>query len=265
MLDAAVAGGLTTFGVTAHSPRPDSKFLYEEEVEAGFSGDDVVRQFDEYAVASLGLVDEYRGRLEVLRGAEIEVVPEAGFADEALALRERYGLDYLAGSVHWVDEVPFDTSRADFEKAVEARGGLEPFVLRYYELVGEMVEQVAPEVIGHLDLPRLYAEGAAELESAAVRRAVGSVLERVRSTGGILDLNVRAEEKGLAAPYPAPWIVRMASEVGVPFCFGDDSHSAAQVGVGIDAGRQYLLGLGVTSITKLSRVDGVVVRVVCGL
>ncbi|MCH7739430.1 MAG: histidinol-phosphatase HisJ family protein [Chloroflexi bacterium] len=216
MLDAAVTAGFTTFGVTTHAPRSDAKFLYSEEIDAGHGPDDVARNFRDYAVACAGFIDEYRGRLEVLCGAEIEVVPESSFADEAAALRGRHGLDYLVGSVHWVDEMPIDTSRQDFERAVAGRGGLEPFVLRYYELAGEMVERVSPEVIGHLDLPRLYAEGAPELESGTVRNAVGSVLERALAAGSILDVNVRAEDKGLATPYPAPWIVRLASEIGVP-------------------------------------------------
>jgi histidinol-phosphatase (PHP family) len=253
MLDAAITAGFTTFGVTAHAPRSDAKFLYPEEIDAGYGPDDLARDFRDYAVACAGLIDEYRGRLEVLCGAEIEVVPESSFADEAAALRGRHGLDYLVGSVHWVDELPIDTSRPEFERAVLGRGGLEPFAVRYYELCGEMVETVSPEVIGHLDLPRLFAEGAPELESDLVRNAVGSVLERALAAGSILDLNVRSEERGLTTPYPAPWIVRLASEIGVPFCFGDDSHSTSRVGVGLESGRDYLLSLGVDTITKLTR------------
>ncbi|MDA1280750.1 MAG: histidinol-phosphatase [Chloroflexi bacterium] len=263
MLDAAVDAGFSTFGVTAHAPGSDRRFLFEEEIVAGYGPDELRRQFAEYSAVSSELVDSYGDRIEVLRGAEIEVVPESTFAVEALALRKRYDLDYLVGSVHWVDELPFDTNREDFERAVAGRGGLEPFVLRYYDLVDEMVEQVRPEVIGHFDLPRLYAEGASELESKSVRGAVCSVLESVSAVGSILDLNVSAEFKGLSSPYPAPWIVRLANDLGVPFCFGDDSHSVSQVGRGIDSGREYLMSHGVETIVKLTRAgDGIAKEVV---
>ncbi len=265
MLDAAVAYGFTTFGVAAHAPRSDAKFLYAEEIDAGCGPDDLEQDFRDYASACAGFVDEYRGRLEIVCGAEIEVVPESSFADAAAGLRERHGLDYLVGSVHWVDEMPIDTSRPDFEKAVAAMGGLEPLILRYYELAGEMVEAVRPEVVGHLDLPRLYAEGAPELESDRVQGAVASVLESALAAGSILDVNVGAEDKGLATPYPAPWIVRLATEMGVPFCFGDDSHSISQVGAGIETGREYLLSLGVDAITKLTRSGGAIVKEEVGL
>ena len=258
MLDAAVSFGYTTFGVTAHTPPTDPKFLYEEEIEAGLSIDDMAVHFRDYVMACGKLKAEYSDRIEVLLGAEVEVVPESSFAEFAIALKSNYELDYLVGSVHWVDEMPFDTSQQDFDKAVENRGGLEPFLLRYYELVGEMIEQVKPEVIGHIDLPRLFREGAPELDSPSVMKAVYTAFEKAKAVGCILDLNVSALSKGLATPYPAPLIVQLASEMGVPFCFGDDSHSVAQVGEGIDAGRAYLLEHGIETIIKLTRKDGTI-------
>jgi len=265
MLDAAVAFGYTTFGVTPHSPPANEKFLYEEEIEAGLSADDLAQGFRDYASTCSDLIDEYRGQLEVLKGAEVEVVPESTFADRAAALRRDNGLDYLVGSVHWVDERPFDTSQKDFDRAVKYRGGLEPFLLRYYELVGLMIERLSPEVIGHFDLPRLFAEGSPELESSGVKSAVAGVLEKASASGSILDLNVGAMSKKLVTPYPAPWVVRMASDMGVPFCLGDDSHSASGVGAGIAAGREYLLGQGVETITKLTRREGEIVKEIVSL
>jgi histidinol-phosphatase (PHP family) len=258
LLEAAVAFGYSTFGVTAHAPVDDSRFLYEEEIAARLSADDLFNNFRSYNDVCTRLTTEFEDRLEVLRGAEVEVVPESNFADQASKIRDEFDLDYLVGSVHWVDEMPIDTSRADFERAVESCGGLEPLLLRYYEHVGQMIESVNPEIIGHLDLPRLYSEGSPELSSNRVMSAVGEILERANAAGTIIDLNVSAFSKGLQAPYPAPWIVNLASDIGVPFCFGDDSHSAAAVGVGIEAGRDYLLTHGIESITKLTRVRGVI-------
>jgi histidinol-phosphatase (PHP family) len=253
MLDAAVSYGYTTFGVSAHSPASDAKFIYEEEVQAGLTTNDLAQRFSDYTAACSELADEFSDRIEILRAAEVEIVPESSFAKNADQLRSKYNLDYLIGSVHWVDEIPFDTSQQDFDKAVANRGGLEPFLLRYYELVGEMIVQVKPEVIGHVDLPRLFCEGAPELASDSVMKAVYGVFEKAKAVGCILDLNVSALSKGLVTPYPAPWIVQLATEMGVPFCFGDDSHSVAQVGAGIDAGRAYLLEHGIETITKLTR------------
>ena len=123
-----------------------------------------------------------------------------------------------------------------------------------------MIEQVKPEVIGHLDLPRLFPEGAPELDSDPVMKAVYTVLESAKANGCILDLNVGALSKGLVSPYPAPWIVQLASEMGVPFCFGDDSHSVDHVGANIEEGRRYLLEHGIETITTLTRENGTTMK-----
>ena len=46
---------------------------------------------------------------------------------------------------------------------------------------------------------------------------------------------------------------KRANELGVPFCFGDDSHSIEEVGAFLDQGRDYLLANGVETITTLTR------------
>jgi histidinol phosphatase-like PHP family hydrolase len=48
-------------------------------------------------------------------------------------------------------------------------------------------------------------------------------------------------------------LLREAHRRGIPFCFGDDSHSPAQVGFGLDEARRYLIENGVDSITALTR------------
>lgn len=256
MLETAVAFGYTTFGVTAHSPRIDAKFLYPEELEASYSTADLDRDFTNYVAACRELAAKFEDRLEVLVGAEIEIVPESGYAEEVASLRHRHNLDYIVGSVHWVDEIPIDFTRVLFEEAVKYRDGLEPFLVRYFNLVERMVNALNPEVVGHFDLPRLYAGNAPEFDSDPVLNAIDSALEACAEAGSILDLNVSAIRKGLDHSYPAPNILEQANNRGIPFCFGDDSHRIDQVGKNLAVGRQYLLDQGITSITKLTKLDG---------
>lgn len=265
MLDAAVSFGYSTFGVAMHSPASSSKFLYEEEVSAGLGVVELGERFREYSRLSRGLVAEYADRIEVLRGAEIEVVPSGSYAIDVGLLREVYQLDYIVGSVHWVDEIAIDVDRCEFDRAVTKSGGLESFLVRYFELVGAMISSVKPEVVGHIDLPRLYCDGASEWGFDRVLSAISYALVAARDAGCILDLNVRAFAKGLSSPFPSAGIVRAASDLGVPFCFGDDSHSVADVGVGVEAGRSFLLANGVDSITTLGREGGGVVKRVVSL
>jgi histidinol phosphatase-like PHP family hydrolase len=66
--------------------------------------------------------------------------------------------------------------------------------------------------------------------------------------------------ENLGRPYPAPWLVRQAHQMGIAFCFGVDSHGPRQVGDGLEDAREYLLDLGVDSITALTREGGSIGR-----
>ena len=265
VLDAAVAAGYHTFGVSEHAPRSESRFLYDSEKEKGFTVARLRRDFEAYAKAVHELSEQFAGRLVVLRGFEAEVVPAQGYQEEMLGYKQRFGFDFMVGSVHYAGEISIDSERAEFERALEACGGLEALAVRYYETVAEMVAALKPDVVGHLDLIRKNADPDFSLDTVKIRRAADRALEAVREHASILDLNTAGYRKGLGSPYPAPWLVRRANEMGIPFCFGDDSHGPSQVGAGMDEARQYLLENGVAAVTVITRDKGEVVRQVVSL
>ena len=235
-----------------HAPRTEPRFLYESERAKGYSVQRLQREFEAYSEASRKLQEEFRDRISVLRGFEAEVVPSSDYAETMRAIRIEHDFDYTVGSVHHVAEISIDESAALYRAAVDACGGIEPFLASYYGLVRDMIEELRPEIVAHLDLPKLYAPAGADLATPKVRRAAEKAMEVARKCNCILDLNTASWRKGLGEPYPAPWLVRLAAEADVPFCFGDDSHSAAQVGFGIERARQYLLDNGIDSVTCLA-------------
>lgn len=259
-LEAAAAAGFAVYGVSEHAPRFDERHLYASEIEKGYDIDRLSREFERYAVESVSLARQMKGRLEVLRAFEAEVVPSGAYARRMMRLRDLHGFDYMVGSVHWIDDFPIDGPRELFERAVESSGGLEALVVRYYRLVAEMVDRLRPEVVAHLDLLRLNAPSEESLRTPAGERAARQALEAVRQHGAILDLNTAGLRKGLGRPYPSPWLVRAAHRMGIPFCFGDDSHGPEQVGYGLSEGRLYLIDCGVREVTCLHPSQGCLSR-----
>ena len=262
ILEAAVAAGYHTFGVSEHVPRSAERFLYAEERDRGWDMAKITADFARYAAVLIPLAEEFADRLTVLRGFEAEVIPTDSYAEQVRGYREQRlpngqpVFDYCVGSVHYVREHQIDGPPQNWVKAAEALGGPEALAVRYYETVAEMVEALHPEVVGHLDLIKRNAAlagfGDCPLDTPRIRKAAVGALEAVRAHGGILDLNTAGWRKGLGEPYPAPWLVEQAQTMGIPFCFGDDSHSAGQVGAGIEEARLYLLRYGVSSIACLT-------------
>lgn len=270
MLEAAAEAGYHTFGVSEHVPRPEERFLYPLERERGWDVAKIVADFDRYAEAIPSLAEEFADRLTVLRGFEAEVVPTATYIETIRAYWNRRlpdgspTFDYFVGSVHYVEELQIDGPIPAFTEALEACGGPEALAVRYYETVAEMIEALHPPVVGHLDLIRKNLSGAGltlqALDTERVKAAAENALEAARAHNAILDLNTAGWRKGLGEPYPAPALVQRAHAMGVPFCFGDDSHRPSDVGAGVAEARRYLLRLGVPTVTVLTREAGAVVR-----
>lgn len=259
-LEAAVDARFRAYGVTEHAPRYEERHLYASERAKGYTPDRLVGDFEAYAAESRLLQREFSDRLRVLRGFESEVVPSATYVDRTRSLRERHGFDYLVGSVHHVNEISIDESAAVYREAVEACGGFEALAEAYYGAVERMIEDLRPEVVAHLDLLKLHAPADVDLATPRIRRAAARALEAARARRCVLDLNTAAWRKGLTEPYPAAWLVELASAKGIPFCFGDDSHGPDQVGYGIARAKRYLLTHGVTEICSLEWRDGALER-----
>ena len=253
LLEAAVRFGYATFGVTEHAPRVEPERLYAEELALGWDVSHLDRLFQAYAAELRQLAREFAPRLEVLCGFEAEVVPTDRYAEVMRGYRDRFAFDYLAGSVHWVNGHIIDYTPAHFQQALTRSGSLEQLAIDYYRTLAEMAQSLQPEVIGHFDLIRRNAPSEESVSTPRIRAAAGEALEAARAAACILDVNTAGYRKGLGRPYPAPWLVTLARDMGLGFCFGDDSHRVAEVGAGLEDARRYLLELGVPEITTLRK------------
>ncbi|MBI5092389.1 MAG: histidinol-phosphatase [Candidatus Hydrogenedentes bacterium] len=260
VIEAAIACGYHTFGVSEHAPRLGERYLYPTERDMGWDVAKIATDFDAYGRSIGVLAEEYADRITILRGFEIEVVPGDRYVEIMSNYRRQYEFEYIVGSVHYLHDISIDSSQEEYVSAMEIAGGLEALTIEYYEAVTSMIKALKPEVVGHLDLMRKNAGPHGPVDTPPIRRAALRALEAAREFGGILDLNTAGYRKGLGTPYPAPWLVREANRMGVPFCIGDDSHGPDDVGAGLDAARAYLLENGVNSVTVLTKEDGELVR-----
>lgn len=260
VIEAAIAKGFKTYGISEHAPRHGERYVYANERERGWTLEKILADFESYGTAIFALADEYADRITILRGCEIEVVPHDRYAEIMLEYRKRFRFDYMVGSVHYMHDISIDSTVEEFEQVLKITGGLEALALEYYESVASMIEALEPEVVGHLDLVRKNGHLYGALDTPAIRQAAEHALEAARAHDCILDLNTAGWRKGLDSPYPAPWLLQRATEMGVPVCFGDDSHGPELVGAGISEAREYLLQNGVTAVTVLNRNANVVER-----
>lgn len=212
-LAAAEKAGLKEIGISDHTPWPtgyDTQFRMTPE------------EFREYRelVSKLAVSSS---KVKVKYALEIDWVP--GRMDEVRSHVENEPFDYLIGSVHYTDDLPFDNpDHQAVWKSVERSAEV---WTRYYELLLEFVSQGGFEIIGHFDLPKKF--GSRPPETERITSLIDDILTAAADNHIVVELNTAGLRKPVREIYPSPDILRKAKAKGVGITFGSDAHSPCDV------------------------------------
>ena len=109
----------------------------------------------DYIDAARDAKDKYKERLKEKLGLEVDYIP--GNENYIEELMGSYGFDLIIGSVHFVDNICIDCHRdkGKFDQEVQ-EDGFDAFYDRYMSLVEEAVRTGYFNVLGHMDLVRIW-------------------------------------------------------------------------------------------------------------
>jgi histidinol-phosphatase (PHP family) len=235
----------------------------------GFSGH-AMQGFDwKYCMSEEGQ-RAYRAQLRALqrRHAELGLSPKlyVGLEQDALTpasekAKNRADFDYIITSTHYFPEplhgawVAVDGYPDLLKRSVAERFGGDALAMAeaYFALHGAAVESDRPDVIGHFDLVRKYAEqvgldtGAAGYRAAALR-----ALERARRGCGLLEVNTGGIARGYEdTPFPAGFLLDAWRDMGGSVTLTSDCHDARYLDCAFDETLVMLKSRGFTCVTRL--------------
>jgi len=243
IINAYIKKGFKWVGITDHIPPVSDRFLYQDEKEAGLDAQIMYARFGKYISKCRNLQKKYAHAITIYVAFETETY--SGYEAHIRKLIQEFQPDYIVGSVHHVDDIPFDYSPELYAQAADASGGLDALYCRYFDQQYEMIHSLKPAVVGHFDMIRLYdADYLSRLEKPEIQKRIQRNLNSVKSFGLILDFNLRALAKGAAEPYISKNILLRALNMGIPVVPGDDSHSADSAGLNIEKGISILQEIG---------------------
>ncbi len=243
IVKAYLAGGFSWIGLTEHMPPVSDRFLYEEEIEASLDATKMRARFARYFSTGRALQHKYAGQIEIFVGFETETY--SGYVPYVKKLITKFQPDYIVGSVHHIDDIPFDLSEGEYLTFAANMGGLETLYCRYFDQQYEMINSLNPQVVGHFDLIRLFdADYEQRLQTPDILERTRRNLQRIKELDLIIDLNVKPLSKGASEPYPAKSILLEARTMGIPVVPGDDSHGVRGAGLNIEKGITLLQELG---------------------
>lgn len=256
----AIDLGFPAVTFVIHSPRL-TRFRYasEKATDVKFIRGDA--SYFSFAGRIAELRARHEGRIVVRAGVELEWLGTGlGREWNRAKLFQAHGVDFVISSVHFAREgAPYDGSPAETRALLEARGGVEELWASYLDEAIEMVDASwkGISVVGHLDLPKLYAPlpaCLADLDAAddAVSRRLFTLLEMIAERNLALDVNLSGIRKGVGI-YPHPEILRRACRLGIPVALGSDCHGLDDLGRDSEEGLEAVRAAGYRYYVSFSR------------
>lgn len=198
-VEAALQAGLKILGFSDHSP-----YCFPGGYRSGFRME--LDQAEEYAQRILDLRREYRGRIQIPLGLEMEYYPS--YLPELKARLRDLPLDYLLLGQHFVGQEP---------DGVPTGGAItRQLLVKYCDQVVDAVQSGLYTYIAHPDMIRF------QEDDAFYRRQVGRICREARDCGLPLEINLLGLREGRNYPNPLFW--QVAAEENCPVVLGRDAH-----------------------------------------
>ncbi|HEX3510421.1 MAG TPA: histidinol-phosphatase [Solirubrobacteraceae bacterium] len=175
-------------------------------------------------------------------GIEMDFVP--GAEDRTANLLERYELDYVIGSVHFVRDGAVDM---DDYSVWDSGRSVEEIWRRYFETIGESAASGLFDVLAHPDLVKYWGRGRPAPEGDP-RRYYELAIEGIAASGIAVEVSTAGLRKPAGEIYPAPAFLGMCLEAGAPIALSSDAHRPGDVGAGYEQALELLAGIGVTEL-----------------
>ncbi|KAK3816430.1 MAG: Polymerase/histidinol phosphatase-like protein [Benniella sp.] len=284
VVQSAIQRHFTIYGLSEHMPRYRVEQLYPEELH--LTTTDLERMYDQFLQEAARLQQKYRSQISLLIGLETEFFgPESVQYVQRLRQPHRQSpwtttittttevsttspplvtlpqVQYIVGSLHHIHGMPLDFSQELYLKALEevGKGSWETLFREYFDAQYEMLQGLEPEVVGHLDLVRIFFgaiprhhhhhhhdcaeednedlsnENQSILPQSGLTEELWGLVKRnvdfVIAYGGLFELNSRAWKKGLADAYPQRDILEYILSNNGRVTLSDDSHGPDDVGM----------------------------------
>jgi histidinol-phosphatase (PHP family) len=195
-------------------------------------------ELPEYERLVAEAVDEGRALgVEVLRGIEAEVFPEAAALEQMDEVLAEGGFDFVLGSLHH----PLPGYRAWLrDHAVRDEREI---VDTYFRHLAEGVRSGRYDSMAHPDVIRIYGT-VQRFEPGEHQPAITAFLDALVDTGTCMEVNTSGLIKGVYKLHPDPLILQWAQERGVCLTLGSDAHAPEQVGQHFDMVLKLLRSIG---------------------
>ncbi len=231
---AAATAGIAEFGLSDHFVLPP----YTGTNAGGWSMPENGRRLED-------CLDELRrtaagAAIPVRFGVEADFFPETW--EKTLHILASLGLDYVIGSIHYLDRFPVDSSADDWQPLTQTQ--IDAKYRLYWKRIRQLAESGGCDFIGHLDLPKKF--GFYPLDDMTEHET--SALDAIATAGVAVELNTSGWDKDCNDAYPSEKLLRQAHAHGIPVVLSADAHCPGEIARHYRRGADRLRACGYTTM-----------------
>ena len=207
-VEAAIDAGIDVFGFSDHAPMdfdPKYRMTFEEMT--------LYKSWVENAKI------KYAEKIDILFGYEVDYLQ--GHMDPRILNAD---VDYLIGSVHFINEWGFDNP--EFIGRYENED-IDEIWQKYFDLIEKMALSSYFDIVGHIDLIKVFKF----MPKKDILEIAEASLQAIKKADLVLEINVSGYRKPVAEAYPSPAILKRAFELNIPITFSSDAHKPEQIGL----------------------------------
>ena len=204
-IEKALKKGIEIYGFADHAPMnfdPKYRMSFEE--------------MEKYEQKIISLSQKY-DNIKILLGYEVDFTPEV---DKRVLKRN---VDYLIGSVHFLDNWGFDNP--EFIKEWNNRD-VEDIYKEYFYLIEQMAKSKQFDIVGHLDLIKVFGYK----PKTPIKDLAKNAIKEIKKASMAVEINTAGLRKPVKEIYPSFELLEMILEENIDITFSSDAHSPDQVG-----------------------------------
>jgi histidinol-phosphatase (PHP family) len=188
-----------------------------------------------------------REHTDLRLGVEADHVP--GAEDRLASVLQARDFDYVVGSVHFLRD-----GAVDMDDYSVWRSGRSPERVwrAYFDAIAHSARSGLFDVIAHPDLVKCWADPARRPQGD-LRYYYEPAVAAIAEAGVAVEVSTAGLRKPAGEIYPAPAMLEMCVDAGVPVALSSDAHSPGEVGAGYERALELLAELGVRELCVFER------------
>ena len=208
----AIELGVDIYGFSEHAP-----MYFDPYYRLSFEN------MKQYEQEILTYKEKYKDNIQILLGYEVDYLK--GYIDDRV-IKNR-DVDYLIGSVHFLDKWGFDNP--EFIGEYKNRD-IDDIWQEYFDTIEAMAKTGYFNIVGHLDLIKVFKY----LPKKDTRLIAQKAPKAIKEANMVIELNSAGLRKPIKELYPSKELLEMAYEFNIPITFSSDAHSIEQIGFGYE-------------------------------